>query len=92
MSHYGRGRAAEHRARKVLEDDGFSVVRSAGSKGLIDLVAWNSVQVRFIQTKRGSARLSGVEREAFAELLVPPGATKEYWRMLPRKAPLIELL
>ena len=40
MSKYTKGRMFEYKCRKLLEARGFYVVRAAGSKGLIDLVAW----------------------------------------------------
>ena len=36
---YQRGRTAEYRSKKWLENEGYLVVRSAGSHGPIDLVA-----------------------------------------------------
>ena len=49
-----KGRRAEHRARTLLEADGFAVCRAAGSKGAADLVAWNDTAIRFISVKAGS--------------------------------------
>lgn len=40
---YQKGRRAEHRLKKLLEAAGFYVIRSAGSKGKIDLVALREV-------------------------------------------------
>lgn len=37
---YQRGRGREARARAVLQDAGWLVLRSAGSKTPVDLVAW----------------------------------------------------
>ena len=37
-----KGRRAEHRARQLLEQSGYHVLRAAGSKGVVDFVAWNS--------------------------------------------------
>lgn len=39
MTRYEQGRALEHRVRNLLVDLGFFVVRSAGSKTPVDLVA-----------------------------------------------------
>lgn len=54
---YAKGRRAEYRARKQLEDEGYAVIRSAGSKGPWDLVAyrpthwWSIPAARMIQVK-----------------------------------------
>lgn len=53
MTNYSRGRVAEWELRKILENSGFRVVRSGGSKGVVDLVAFNKAgKVRLIQVKR----------------------------------------
>jgi Holliday junction resolvase len=39
-----KGRRAEHRARALLEADGFVACRAAGSKGPADLVAWQDTR------------------------------------------------
>lgn len=40
---YVKGRAFEHAVRKHYESKGYTVIRSAGSKGKIDLIAWNII-------------------------------------------------
>jgi Holliday junction resolvase len=88
-----KGTHAEHRARRILEADGFRVYRSGGSLGEFDLLAFNSVSARLIQVKCGTKYLSGVEREQIALLKFMPGVTKECWRFPPRaRRPLIEVL
>jgi hypothetical protein len=52
MSNYRRGRDAEYAARNLLQEKGYSVVRSAGSKTPFDLIAWNSEDLFFLQIKR----------------------------------------
>ena len=69
---YVSGRQFEYRVKKYLEDKGYYVVRSAGSKGQIDLVAVPtlirpSADVLFIQCKHG-AKISKKERDALLEL------------------------
>lgn len=51
MAQYHRGRAFEHAVRKALVGDGYDVIRSAGSKTKIDLVAFKTGQVLFVQCK-----------------------------------------
>ena len=87
------GVRGEYRARDWLRAVGFYVVRSAGSKGAIDLVAFNGHSLRLITVKRGGAALSPTERAALLAIPVPPNATREYWRVRPRaSAPEIEFL
>jgi len=52
MTNYKRGYNFEKRVQKALEDKGYFVVRSAGSKGPVDLVAIDDGQVYLIQCKR----------------------------------------
>lgn len=40
-SRYVKGRRFEHAVRKWYEQKGYTVIRSAGSKGKIDLIAWH---------------------------------------------------
>ena len=61
MTNYSRGAAFERKVKKVYEEKGYTVVRAAGSKGPIDLVAiydpkWacqecGMVETTFIQCK-----------------------------------------
>ncbi|GEM_PF-2844306 len=52
VTKYQTGTRLEYIARDKLESAGFIVVRSAGSKGPLDLVAWKGNDLRFIQCKR----------------------------------------
>ena len=45
------GTVRENRVRALLEDDGYFVVRSAGSGGIADLVALKPGQVLLVQVK-----------------------------------------
>lgn len=93
MSTATKGRAAEHRTRKVLEAAGYTCVRSAASKGRIDLVAWNTQHLRLIQVKRGGGRATPLERELLQTLDRPPGTSVELWRWpLYSREPVIEIL
>ena len=92
MSTGRRGADAERRARKLLEACGFEVVRSAASKGVVDLVAWNGQTLRLVQVKY-RCYASSVEREVLQLLPRPPGATVEIWRFVERRRePVIEVL
>jgi len=54
-SKYIRGRRAEYRVIKKLKADGYTTIRSAGSKGLWDVIAynWDNMSWLVIQVKIG---------------------------------------
>ena len=51
MSNYDKGARQENQLKKILEAGGAYVIRSAGSKGLFDLVAIFPDYIRLIQVK-----------------------------------------
>lgn len=53
---YHQGAAAERQVRKTLEQDGWMVVRAAGSRGPVDLVALRPGVAILIQVKRQARR------------------------------------
>ena len=79
MKHGHKGRRAEHKARASLIAAGYVVVRAAGSRGPIDLVAWHQTALRLLQVKCGTARVSRAERAALVALPRPVGASVEVW-------------
>lgn len=62
MSHYSAGRAREHEVRHDLQANGYEVIRSAGSKTKVDLVAFKPGQLLWVQCKSGLAAPSPEER------------------------------
>ncbi len=54
-TNYTRGRAFEYRTKALLESLGYYVIRSAGSKGIADLVAIGDTVAAFVQCKRSGA-------------------------------------
>lgn len=57
VTNYQRGRALEYKIKNQLEEEGYLVLRTAGSHGLFDLIALDRPfqgkgVVRFIQLKR----------------------------------------
>jgi len=80
-SHYSRGANFEREVRQFLSEDGWFVMRAAGSKGVVDLVALrergNVLRVRLI-----SCKLNGY---------VPP-AEREQLRKLKEELPHAEVL
>jgi Holliday junction resolvase len=54
VSHYAQGTRFEHKVRDDLAENGYSVIRAAGSKGdaKIDLIALKPGQLLLVQCKR----------------------------------------
>ena len=65
MTNYEDGRRFEWQVRDDLQTDGYEIIRSAGSKGKIDVLAFKPYQILAIQCKR-SGRAAPAER---AELI-----------------------
>jgi len=85
---YEKGRRAEYRVRYVLQGQGYIVIRSAGSKSPIDLVAINpsTKRILLIQVKSGKSRLRPEEREVLRNLrgsyeVVPMTTVREGGRL-----------
>lgn len=78
---YQRGRDNEYRAQRELEADGYTTIRSAGSHGTADVIAWNATSIRFIQIKSFIKRMTDYTKDIaqLTELVTPPNATRELW-------------
>ena len=79
---YRRGAYYERLARAQLQGDGYQVMRSAGSKGAWDLIAWLPQidgGMRFIQCKAQKATAAEVKAFRAECLRLPLGATGELW-------------
>jgi Holliday junction resolvase len=50
--HYAAGARTEHKVRDLLESEGYECVRTAGSKGALDLLAVKPGEVLMVQVKR----------------------------------------
>lgn len=93
-SNYEKGRALEHRVRAHLREEGFEVLRTAGSKSKVDLVAIKAGQLLFVQCKRSGA-LPPAEWNALWDLAHQVGAVpvlaeqltrgRRYWQLTGRK-------
>jgi Holliday junction resolvase len=93
-SNYHRGRALEHRVREHLREQGYEVLRTAGSKSKVDLVALKPGQTLFVQCKRSGA-LPPAEWNALWDLAQMVGAVpvlaeqltrgRRYWQLTARK-------
>ena len=74
MSRYDGGADLERAAKKVLEDSGYYVIRSAGSKGVADLAALKRGEVLLVQCKT-DGRIDPAGRVALRTVAIPLGAT-----------------
>jgi hypothetical protein len=91
---YIRGRNKEYLAKKQLEEKGFYVVRSAGSKSCTDLIAITSDRVILLQIKTTKKALTSNFAEArYSEDIeslrsvtkIPSNCEKQLWVFLDRK-------
>lgn len=79
-SKYASGREVEYKIQRFLEGEGYNTLRSAGSKGAFDIIAWNSFVTRRIQAKRELKKSSySADLKKIASSLSPPNSTKELW-------------
>ena len=92
---YLRGRITEYKIMKVLEGQGFTCFRTAGSHGAADIIAVGHGEVRFIQAKRQKKKssLRGYDKD-IEKLKALTNGTKlkvkqEMWIWLDRKGFLI---
>jgi Holliday junction resolvase len=81
LTNYSRGAAFERKIKKQYEAEGYYVIRSAGSKGPLDLVALKHDSFVFIQCKlrkptsreRAKAADFAGERNIIVTLIWPGG-------------------
>jgi Archaeal holliday junction resolvase (hjc) len=74
-----KGSRNEHKAMKILQAADYHTTRAAGSLGMFDVIAINSLGIRLIQVK-SNRDASPVERESIALFDgLPANATKEIW-------------
>lgn len=78
MTNYQRGARLERLARAQLERAGYFVVRSAGSKGACDLVAWDAKQIKLIQVK-SSGEVDKRAIEKLRKVPCPINGRREIW-------------
>lgn len=101
MSHYAAGRRFEWQVRDDLADNGYIIVRAAGSKGdaKVDLIAIKPGQLLFVQCKSTAGALGPAEWDRLVEVSAMVGAVPvlaakggrgqgiQYTRLLGRKVP-----
>jgi len=70
---YNAGRRLEYKVKKQWEKDGFTVFRTAGSHGSVDLIAVQPNDISFIQCKRCQtmAQANKLERQLKSKLPLP---------------------
>lgn len=72
-NHYRSGRGVEYRNRDHLEADGYVVLRTAGSKGFVDLIGMKLGQLLLVQCK-GTGKLTGADWNRLLERAAWVGA------------------
>jgi Holliday junction resolvase len=85
---YEKGVRSELAIKKMLESDEQIVVRSAGSKGAVDLVSRNLEFVTFIQVKNGQYDTKGSRLEELrqeAKDSINPNSVYELWTKIKGK-------
>ena len=82
-TNYKKGYRIELKFKKQLEQEGYFVVRSSGSHGLFDLVAFNTSEIKLIQVKKVNhlSDLNVTHELALLERFdnFPKNATRELW-------------
>lgn len=79
---YAKGRELEYKIKDILESQGYTCYRTAGSHSLFDVIAENRTHIRHIQAKSVSQKHAYFDKELeemgnFKNL--PLNSTKELW-------------
>lgn len=75
---YTKGRKIEYKAMRELMEAGYYPIRSAGSKGIFDVIGISAVDFVLIQLK-SNRKASPKERRRMKKFPVPPNCTKAIW-------------
>ena len=78
ISNYAKGARLERLARASLERHGYRVIRSAGSKGAVDLAAFKQDDILLVQVK--ARRVTLADRRILAAFPAPRVARKQFWQ------------
>lgn len=73
-SNYRRGARLERLWIQQMKSKGYQATRSAGSKGMIDCIAWNDHEMILVQIKNSRAAYSQKDVDALREMPRPPRA------------------
>lgn len=68
MTHYKNGTKLEYAAWHDLEENGYFVIRSAGSHGPVDLIGWKMDDIVLVQAKRNDPYLDPAARDVLIGL------------------------
>lgn len=88
MTNYTKGRAFEYQVKKILEKDGQTVWRTAGSHSPVDLIAvykdtFGNMQINFIQCKTGKKiNKDSLLKEVKKSMSVIPCSEKRFAKSL----------
>jgi len=81
MTNYTRGRAFEYKCKHDLQAMGYTVLRTAGSHGPADLIAFDKSTVIFAQCKnRPPTKKENEALEQFSATLPPSTRAVMIWR------------
>ncbi len=87
-----KGARGELKAKRVLEAQGYTVIKAGGSLGCFDLVALGPHDLKAVQVKC-NGYVSKAERAAIVAAVLPPNARKEIWRWIDfKRTPLVEVV
>ncbi len=81
-TNYARGAARERAIANLHKTAGWSAVRSAGSKGPFDVIAYDGAW-KVIQAKSKVSDANAAMRSLALTVPVPPGTVVEVWLKLP---------
>lgn len=84
MNRSAKGRRLEHRSRRLLESEGYSVVRSAASRGPFDLVGFRADAAVLVQVRAGRWP-SSADLASLAAFPAPAGVRRLVHRWQPRR-------
>ncbi len=79
---YATGYRAEREAKMLLEQEGYYVIRSSGSHGLVDLAAFSNKDIRLISLKVigfNEKRVFQKHQQELKAIPVCPFVRKELW-------------
>lgn len=80
MTRVNSGIKFEYTCRDYFKALGFEVMRAAGSKGAMDLIAWKGEQVFAVQCKKEKRKKSYVADWArLVKVPMPEGWTRQLW-------------
>ena len=81
---YAKGRKVEYKAIRELMEAGYYPVRSAGSKGIFDVIGISAVDFVLVQLK-SNRKASPKEVRIIKKFPVPPNCKKQIWVWIDRK-------